>query len=144
MYIQTTSLSVFKMKTIISLAIACLLLVSTSVAQELKSPDGKLIMNFSLVENGKPSYTLTYKGKLVIKPSKLGLELKQEGTGGFAGDMQQKTANLKASLYDNFTVADIKAISFDETWAPVWGEVVAAMPSVLQRRIKMPPKDSRG
>ncbi len=111
------------MKNVLSLALVCLLLLSTAVAQELKSPDGKLTMNFSLVENGKPSYTLIYKGKMVIKPSKLGLELKQEGNGGFTGDMQQKTANQKASLYDNFSIVDVKSTSADETWAPVWGEV---------------------
>ncbi len=111
------------MKNVLSLALVYLLLLSTSVAQELKSPDGKLTMNFSLVENGTPSYTLTYKGKIVIKPSKLGLELKQEGNGSFAGDMQQKTANPKASLYDNFSVVDVKPTNADETWAPVWGEV---------------------
>jgi hypothetical protein len=111
------------MKTVLSLVLVYLLLFSTSEAQELKSPDGKLTMNFSLVENGTPSYTLTYKGKMVIKPSKLGLELKHEESGAFAGDMQQKTANLKASLYDQFTIADSKTASADETWAPVWGEV---------------------
>ena len=48
------------------------------VAQELKSPDGNLSMNFSVQEGGIPTYKLTYKGKDVIKPSRLGLELKDE------------------------------------------------------------------
>ena len=91
-------------------------------AQELKSPDSNLVMNFTLQGNGIPTYTLSYKNKVVIKPSKLGLELKTETTGEFGNDMQQKTANPKASLYDNFTIRDTKTTSFDETWTPVWGE----------------------
>src|SRR4029078_2789574 len=31
--------------------------------------------------------------------------------------------NAKASLFDNFTIADTKTSSFDESWNPVWGEV---------------------
>ena len=48
------------------------------VAQQLKSPNQKLQMEFSLQKDGAPSYTLNYKGKAVIKPSKLGLELKDD------------------------------------------------------------------
>src|SRR5436190_9923250 len=83
-------------------------------------------MNFSLLENGTPSYTLVYKGKVVIKPSKLGLELKSDAQKPGADkttDMVQKSVNAKASLFDNFTIADTKTSSFDESWNPVWGEV---------------------
>ena len=51
-------------------------------------------------------YELSYKGKEVIKPSKLGLELKDD-----------------PGLMDGFTLSDAKTSSFDETWEPVWGEV---------------------
>ncbi|MDR2683540.1 MAG: glycoside hydrolase family 97 N-terminal domain-containing protein, partial [Dysgonamonadaceae bacterium] len=37
-------------------------------AQTLTSPNGKLAMNFSLSDDGAPLYTLSYKGKEVIKP----------------------------------------------------------------------------
>ena len=53
----------------------CALIVN---AQKLTSPDGNLEMNFSLDGKGAPMYELSYKGKTVIKPSKLGLELKKE------------------------------------------------------------------
>src|SRR5690606_21771632 len=56
---------------------------------------------------GTPSYSLLFKGKTVVKPSKLGLELK-EG---------------EESLLNNFAVTDTKVSAFDETWVPVWGEV---------------------
>ena len=48
-----------------------------SYAQQLLSPDGNLEMNFHLNEQGAPVYELTYKGKAIIKPSRLGLELKK-------------------------------------------------------------------
>lgn len=95
-------------------------------AQELRSPNGNLVMMFSLQSNGAPTYQLAYKGKAVIKPSKLGLELKNteaKSVEGNDADMKQKAANLKASLYNNFLLADTKKSTFDETWKPVWGEV---------------------
>ncbi|MCZ8198161.1 MAG: glycoside hydrolase family 97 protein [Flavobacterium sp.] len=75
-------------------------------AQQLKSPNGNFVMTFSLKDNGVPTYDLAYYGKTVIKTSKLGLELK----------------NDKKSLLNDFTIADSKATTFDETWKPVWGE----------------------
>ncbi|SFS34895.1 Glycosyl-hydrolase 97 C-terminal, oligomerisation [Zhouia amylolytica] len=88
-----------------------LFLVTVSVwsinAQELSSPDGDLKMKFSLIENGSPAYQLFFKDKLVIKSSKLGLEL----------------VNDKKSLLDDFTIADSEVDSYNQTWKPVWGEV---------------------
>ena len=73
-------------------------------AQSLQSPDGNLKLTFDLKE-GQPTYELTFKGKDVIKPSKLGLELKN-----------------KPSLTDGFSLKDSKLDSKNETWTPVWGE----------------------
>lgn len=82
----------------------------TSVqAQQLQSPDKQLLMTFSLLSDGTPSYTLSYKGKVVIKPSKLGFELK----------------NDKKSLRNDFVLTDTKTATFDESWKPVWGEVAS-------------------
>lgn len=95
-------------------------------AQELRSPDGNLTMNFSIQNNGIPTYRLTFKGKDVIKLSKLGLELKDEVPPvkfGTEMGMKSKLDNEKTSLYDNFVVMDNKTATFDETWQPVWGEV---------------------
>jgi hypothetical protein len=85
----------------------CLFFVSVVQGQELQSPDKNITLQFSLLEGGVPAYTLSYKGKPVIKPSKLGLQLK--------GDAK--------SLLDDFTVVDTKTTVWDETWKPVWGEV---------------------
>lgn len=95
-------------------------------AQELKSPNGGLVMNFTIQSGGVPTYQLTCKGKVVTKSSKLGLELKDEtppAKFGTEADLKSKPANPKTSLYDNFAVVDTKTSSFDETWQPVLGEV---------------------
>lgn len=105
---------------------ACILLtfLCMAKAQELRSPNGNIVMRFSLQSNGTPTYNLAYKGKVVLKPSKLGLELKsQEAAMKESGDMKQKAVNPKASLFDNFTIVDTKTSTFDESWNPVWGEV---------------------
>lgn len=78
----------------------------SATAQQLQSPNGVLKMNFSLSEDGVPTYELFYKNRPVIKPSHLGLELK----GG-------------SNLMNGFSVADTKTSTFDETWSPIWGEV---------------------
>lgn len=84
----------------------CIGMISAQ-AQQLQSPDKQLVMTFSLLSDGTPSYTLSYKGKEVIKPSTLGFELK----------------NDKKSLRNDFAIADTKTATFDESWKPVWGEV---------------------
>ncbi|AWH84670.1 alpha-glucosidase [Flavobacterium album] len=95
------------MKKLIALACFLLAVVNAANAQELKSPNGAFTMKFSLQAGGVPTYSLVYKGKDVIKASKLGLELK----------------NDKKSLLNDFIVTDTKTATFDETWKPVWGEV---------------------
>ena len=95
------------MKKNIVLLFAFILAINCVDAQELKSPNGNFTMNFSLLNDGTPTYKLFYKNKEVVKQSKLGLELK----------------NDKQSLLNDFLVSDSKTATFDETWKPVWGEV---------------------
>ncbi len=84
-----------------------LVLFNVVQAQELRSPDGKFVMTFSLQNAGTPTYQLTYKNKVVIKSSALGLELK----------------NDTISLLNSFTITGTDTSSSDSTWEPVWGEV---------------------
>ena len=96
-----------KKRTVTWLCLLFSLLMCTSVkAESITSPDGQLQLNFSVNAQGEPMYELSYKGKEVVKPSKLGLELKND-----------------PGLMNGFTLADIKTSTFDETWEPVWGEV---------------------
>ncbi|MDI1307255.1 MAG: glycoside hydrolase family 97 protein [bacterium] len=97
------------MKQFLFTALLWLAFFNTANAQQLKSPNEKFVMTFSLQNDGTPSYSLSYKGKAVVKPSKLGLELK----------------NDKKSLLNDFTVIDTKTSTFDENWKPVWGEVAS-------------------
>ena len=75
-------------------------------SQELKSPNSELTMTFSLENDGTPTYELSYKNKDVIKPSHLGLELKDD----------------KKSLLNDFAILKTENSTFDDTWTPVWGE----------------------
>lgn len=95
------------MKKIIQTIFIFLIMLNMASAQELKSPNGNLAMHFSLQSDGTPTYTLSYKNKVVIKSSKLGLDLKNDTN----------------SLLNNFTITDSKTATFDENWKPVWGEV---------------------
>ena len=68
------------------------------------SPDKNVSLSFDIV-NGRPTYEMSYKGKTVIKPSTLGLDL--VGT---------------TNLMDGFELKNVTFSDFDETWQPVWGE----------------------
>lgn len=77
----------------------------TASALEQKSPNGNVVLQFDVNEKGIPTYQLSYKNQTVIKPSTMGLELKDH-----------------ENLLDGFVVKDSKTTTFDETWQPVWGE----------------------
>lgn len=113
-----------------SLKFLCVILTFTfstiaAFAQELHSPDGQMVMKFSLKDGGVPAYQLNYKGKEVIKPSKMGLELSLKPDHQKYLESQpdgEHIVKLLSSLYNNFEIVDIKTAGFDETWQPVWGE----------------------
>lgn len=84
------------------------------LAQVVKSPNGNVCVNFSLQGNGVPTYSMTYKGKAVVKPSHLGLELMK--------DKHASKGLRETDLMNGFTVKDTQTSTFDETWKPVWGE----------------------
>lgn len=96
-------------------------LSGTLFAQDLKSPNGDLEMNFSLNEVGTPIYSLKYKGQTVVKPSQLGLELIGSAQTEFGTEIN-KEKDPQTSLYDGFDIADVQTSTFNETWEPVWGE----------------------
>ncbi|GIM52860.1 alpha-glucosidase [Capnocytophaga cynodegmi] len=105
----------------LSIILALITTMSINAQQSLKSPDGNLLLNFSIQE-GKPQYSLSYKGKQVIKPSFLGLELKGENKIEFGTEINRNDNNAENSLYDNFKLVSSNTSTFDETWEPVWGE----------------------
>lgn len=96
------------------LSLAALLLPVAMQAQTVKSPNGNVVVSFSLSPSGQPTYVMTYKGKTVVKPSHLGLEL--------AKDKHASKGLQETSLMDGFKETASKTTTFDETWKPVWGE----------------------
>ncbi|BEG99935.1 glycoside hydrolase family 97 protein [Bacteroides sedimenti] len=90
-------------KAFLFLFLICSVIVAK--AESIKSPNGNLELTFE-VTGGVPVYQLTFKGKPVVKESKLGLELK-EGP----------------SLLKDFVLTSVDKSSFDQNWNPVWGEV---------------------
>ncbi len=70
----------------------------------LKSPDGKLELNFEL-KDGVPYYSLYRLDKPVVLPSKMGF-----------------TLEWRDDLAHAFVLKNTAFDSFDETWEPVWGE----------------------
>ena len=76
-----------------------------ATAQQQTSPDGNVVLSFSLKADGTPTYKMTYKGKPVINESTLGFTLKKE-----------------EPLTNHFKVVSDSKSTFKETWKPVWGE----------------------
>ena len=112
-FAQNNRLSLNNMK-YKNLLLILLALPMMAVAQTVKSPNGNVVLTFSLTDNGRPTYEMTYKGKAVVKPSHLGLEL--------AKDKHASMGMEESDLMEGFSIVDTRETSFDETWQPVWGE----------------------
>lgn len=104
----------------------------TSNGQILKSPDGALSMKFTLTGEGTPQYTLDFKGKTVVNPSRLGFEIK-------------KTKQVKDGrhLKDGFEVVSVDTLSVDETWQPVWGEEKEIRNNYKEMVVNLKQKDTK-
>lgn len=73
-------------------------------AGQVSSPNGDIKVNFEL-KGSVPTYSVTFKGKTVVNPSRLGYYL-----------------DNGEDLLDGFTVLEEATSNFQETWVPVWGE----------------------
>ena len=86
------------------MCLVCLGLAGRVQASEVTSPNGEMKLTFTL-RDSKPYYSVSFRGKPVIKPSRLGYEL-----------------HNAESLLEGFTQTGEKTSTFDETWTPIWGE----------------------
>ena len=86
------------------MCLVCLGLAGRVHASEVTSPNGEMKLTFTL-RDSKPYYSVSFRGKPVIKPSRLGYEL-----------------HNAENLLEGFTQTGEKTSTFDETWTPVWGE----------------------
>lgn len=104
------------------IAFLCISFIANA-QQKLTSPDGNLVLTFQVNKEGAPTYDLTYKGKVVIKPSTLGLELKKEDNTRTDFDWVDRRdltkLDSKSNLYNGFKLKDAQTTTFDETWQPV-------------------------
>lgn len=115
------------MKKVFTLA-AILAVALTASAQKVTSPNGNVVLDFSVDAQGRPTYSLFWGNKTVIAPSHLGYALKQENPDkkvDFEWNTPTKTSDevvRKADLFSDFSITGHDISSFDETWSPVWGE----------------------
>lgn len=93
------------MKKLILCVMICLFGVGFSLAQTLTSPDGNLVMDFYLSADKTPVYSLKYKGKDVIKESRMGFQIRPS-----------------FDFSKNFRIVETKEDASDTTWNPVWGQ----------------------
>ena len=88
---------------LISFAFASLFVFSAA-AETVVSPNGEVKLDFN-VKDGVPYYALTYKSTPVVKESRMGFVLTEQG-----------------SMDSGFEIAATDTTSVNETWTPVWGE----------------------
>ena len=87
------------------IVVAVMVFISaTTDAGNISSPSNNISVYISIVD-GVPEYSVFYKGKTVIAPSKLGLKLADA-----------------PDFVNGFECINQSTSSFDETWQPVWGE----------------------
>ena len=134
------------MKKITKRIIAVLLFVTAFAtgagAQTVASPNGNVVVRFSIASGGVPTYEVSYKGKAVVKPSRLGLEL--------AKDKHASKGLDETDLLDDFEIKNVENSAFDETWTPVWGETKTIrnhyneMLVTLEQRMEKPEYQGNG
>ena len=111
------------MKKVLLTLFAAVAVMTLSAKEVLTSPDGNLTLTFEIGENGTPLYSLDYKGKAVVLPSGMGLELRgQDRQISFGEEITKSDHGASVSLYDNFKQTGVTRNSSDSTWNPVWGE----------------------
>lgn len=92
------------MEKVTALLAALLLLVGCQSSNDLRSPDGRTRVHFSLSEAGEPCYSLTFDGEQLVKTSRLGL------------------TTTEGALTEGLTLISLERTSHNETWKPVWGQ----------------------
>ena len=73
-------------------------------AAEIKSPSGEFLLKVDTDTAGVPVYSLSYKGKTIVRESRLGLTADEIG------------------FDKGFSITGTETGSVDQTWNPVWGE----------------------
>ncbi len=94
-------------KRLLCLLVICLCMSHAWSQKQVASASmNKVKLDFTLANGGVPQYSVTFNGRQVIKPSRLGFKLKDD-----------------LRLDSNFNLIKMDSINVDEAWKPVWGEV---------------------
>lgn len=70
----------------------------------ISSPDKNILVTFTLNQEKQPTYSVSYNGEVLIKPSKLGFTFKND-----------------TPLAKNLRIVDYKESTFYDKWQTVWG-----------------------
>ncbi|MBQ1200623.1 MAG: glycoside hydrolase family 97 N-terminal domain-containing protein, partial [Alistipes sp.] len=132
------------MKKIFLTLLAAVAVMSISARETLTSPDGNLVLTFEIGENGAPTYSLDYKGKAVVLPSGMGLELRgQDRQISFGEEITKSEHGKSVSLYNNFRQTGVTRSDSDTTWTPVWGEVATIRDNYKQMVVSLEQKERK-
>lgn len=88
-------------------------------AMQISSPNGELVLKVDVDATGTPVYSLGYKGRTLVKDSKMGL---------VADDVR---------FTDGFKVTGADSATVDNTWTPVWGEYASIRDHYNELAVKM-------
>lgn len=94
--------------------------------QGAKSPNGSLQLTFELSAEGEAFYSLNFKEKTVLKPSKMVFELKDQ-----------------KPLKSGFKITKTNTKSVRDSWNPVWGEVKTIQNHYEELEIGLEDADNR-
>lgn len=86
--------------------ITLVLFCATLEAQTLRSPDGRISLQFQVDNTGRPHYSVSFKNKVVIRDSALGIEIKNQ-----------------SPLTSGLRILKSTVNEVNQVWEPVWGEV---------------------
>ena len=92
------------MKRLFFAVVLALLLTACGKMTSLSSPDGSLELEFSLSDEGVPSYSLSFDGEMIVVPSRLGL------------------STVERNYVDGMVIASVEHSKSDSVWQPVWGQ----------------------
>ncbi len=84
-------------------------LTSFGFSNEVKSPDGKLVVNVNS-KQGKPTYSITYNGNTYLEDSPLGLKTDM---ADFTNGLTLANDVKRSQVEDNYSIPNIKATSVE-------------------------------
>jgi hypothetical protein len=88
------------------LALFVFFLHDVRAQQPLSAEMNKVKLSFSLDGEGSPVYAVSFSGRSVIRPSRMGFKLDKD-----------------SSFYKGFQLLGSEKRNVDDSWRPVWGEV---------------------